>query len=209
MVEKIKYPRTGHLPNSEGVTNDDKIQHDLSGFEDEEIVISEKRDGENTTMYPEFYHARSLDSNNHPSRNYVKGIWGNIRYDIPEGWRICGENLYAKHSLYYDNLESYFECFSIWNEKNICLDIDQTLEWCQLLGIVHVPILYRGKFDLEMIKNFKIDTDVQEGFVIRLAREFHYDEFENSVVKWVRKGHVQTDQHWSSQKIVPNKLKTN
>jgi len=209
MVEKIKYPRTGHLPNSEGVTNDDKIQHNLSGFIDEEIVISEKRDGENTTMYPEFYHARSLDSNNHPSRNYVKGIWGNIRYDIPEGWRICGENLYAKHSLYYENLESYFECFSIWNEKNICLDIDQTLEWCQLLGIVHVPILYRGKFDLEMIKNFKIDTNVQEGFVIRLAREFHYDEFENSVVKWVRKGHVQTDQHWSSQKIVPNKLKTN
>jgi hypothetical protein len=204
---KFKYPRTGHFAWSEGATNDDKIQYDLSNFQYEEVVISEKMDGENTTMYPEFFHARSLDSNNHPSRNYVKGIWGNIRYDIPKGWRICGENLYAKHSLYYDNLESYFMCFSIWNENNVCLNIDETLEWCSLLNIVHVPILYRGKFDLDFIRNFKIDTNVHEGFVMRLAREFHYNDFEKSVVKWVRKGHVQTDEHWSTQKITPNKLK--
>jgi len=162
----------------------------------------------NCNMYNDHFHARSLDSNNHPSRNYVKGIWGSIKSDIPQDWRICGENLYARHSLGYDNLESYFMCFSIWNADNMCLDIDQTLEWCKLLGIVHVPILYRGVFDLDFIKNFKVDTSVQEGFVIRLAREFHYDDFSKSVVKWVRKGHVAPNSgHWQSKEIIPNKLK--
>lgn len=206
-LNKFKYPRTGHFPWSEGATNDDKIQNDLTNFIYKEIVISEKMDGENTTLMSDCIYARSLDSNNHPSRNFVKGIWGNIRYDIPQNWRICGENLYAKHSLYYDNLESYFMCFSIWNENNVCLSIDETLEWCNLLNIVHVPILYRGKFDLEFIRNFKIDTNVHEGFVMRLADEFNYDDFYKSVIKWVRKGHVQTDEHWSTQKIIPNKLK--
>ena len=89
----------------------------------------------------------------------------------------------------------------------MCLDIDNTLEWCKLLNIVHVPIIYRGIFDMDLIKNYKVNTNVQEGWVLRLAGEFHYDDFSNSVVKWVRKGHVQTDKHWMEQKIVPNKLK--
>jgi len=47
MSNLYKYKRTPHLPWSEGVTNDDKIQYDLTNFEGEEIVISEKMDGEN------------------------------------------------------------------------------------------------------------------------------------------------------------------
>jgi len=33
------------------------------------------------------------------------------------------------------------------------------------------------------------------------------DEFKKSVVKWVRKGHVQTDEHWMNSAIIPNGLK--
>lgn len=208
MEQLYKYNRTYHLPHSEGKTSDDKTITDLSGFIGKEVVFSEKMDGENTSMYTNHYHARSLDSNNHPSRNYVKGIWGRIRYDIPEGWRVCGENLYAKHSIYYDNLRDYFMCFNIWNAENMCLNIDETLEWCDLLDIVHVPILYRGVFDMDFLMNFHktLDTTKQEGFVMRLADSFHYDDFSKSVCKWVRKGHVQTDKHWTSEKIIPNKL---
>lgn len=74
-------------------------------------------DGENTTMMKNYIYARSLDSNNHQSRNWVKGLWGEISYKIPENWRICGENMYAKHSIEYNNLESYFLVYSIWDEK--------------------------------------------------------------------------------------------
>lgn len=36
------------------------------------VVITEKMDGENTTLYRDGLHARSLDSRHHPSRNWVK-----------------------------------------------------------------------------------------------------------------------------------------
>lgn len=204
---RFKYPRTKHLPFSEGVSSDDKILYDLSPFEGQEIIASEKRDGENTSMTPEYYYARSLDSNNHPSRNWVKGLWGNIRYNIPHNWRICGENLYAKHSIGYDDLDTYFEVFNIWTDSNVCLSWDDTVEWCELLGLKTVPVLYRGIFDIDVLKNIKLDTEKQEGFVIRLAGSFKYSDFGTSVAKWVRKGHVQTDEHWTMKEIIKNNLK--
>ncbi len=164
-------------------------------------------DGENSTISREYTHARSLDSNNHSSRNWLKGLWGNIRYDIPEGWRICGENLYAKHSLGYNSLPSYFMVFSIWNEKNECLSVSETMEWCELLGLEFVPILFHGKFDLEFVKNFKIDIEKQEGFVMRIVDSFHYEDFNKYVVKWVRSNHVITNNHWMNEKIIKNILK--
>lgn len=204
---RFKYPRTKHLSFSEGVSSDDKILYDLSSFEGQEIIASEKRDGENTSMTPEYYYARSLDSNNHPSRNWVKGLWGNIRYNIPHNWRICGENLYAKHSIGYNDLDTYFEVFNIWTDSNVCLSWDDTVEWCELLGLKTVPVLYRGIFDIDVLKNIKLDTEKQEGFVIRLAGSFKYSDFGTSVAKWVRNGHVQTDEHWTMKEIIKNNLK--
>lgn len=178
---KIKYPRTYHLEWSEGKGSDDKTQFDLSNFDGKEIIISEKMDGENTTMMNDSFYARSLDSNNHPSRNFVKGIWGDIRHEIPNGFRICGENLYAQHSLRYENLPSYFMVFSIW-DKEKCLSWDETIEYCELLGLTPVKILYRGIYDLELIKNIKIDTNTQEGFVVRLSNEFMLDDFKSQLL---------------------------
>lgn len=73
---KMKYPRTMHLPWSRGYTDDDKILRATDHFAGQEVVITEKMDGENTTMYPDFIHARSLDSKDHPSRHYVKTLHG-------------------------------------------------------------------------------------------------------------------------------------
>lgn len=204
---KFKYPRTSHFEFSKGVTSDDKIQYDLSNFIGKEVIMTLKMDGENSSLMSDCIYARSLDSNNHPSRNWLKGLWGNIRYNIPENWRICGENLFAKHSLKYDNLSSYFMVFNIWNDKNICLSWNDTLEWCELLGLEHVPVIYRGVFDLDFFKNFKLDTEINEGFVVRLSESFTYENFNKSVIKYVRKNHIQTDQHWSTQEIIKNNLK--
>jgi hypothetical protein len=204
---KVKYPRTYHSPWSLGVTNDDKVIKDTSSFIGEETVLLEKMDGENTTLSRDYIHARSLDSVDHPSRHWVKGIWGQIRHNIPEGYRICGENLFAKHSIEYNDLPSYFMVFNIWDENNVCLSFDETLEWCNLFEIQHVPVLWRGIYDENFIKNFELDFSKQEGYVVRLTKSFHYDDFEKSVMKMVRKGHVQTDSHWMFQKVVTNKLK--
>ncbi len=207
---KVKYPRTYHLPYSLGSTSDDKIQYDLSNFESKEIVITEKVDGENSNMTNKDFWNRSLDYEPHESRTYIKGIWGNIKYLIPDYMRICGENLYAKHSIEYNNLEDYFQVFSIW-EDNKCLSFNDTLEWCDLLELTHVPILYQGLYSEKVIKETisRLDLTKQEGVVIRLDSSFKFEDFSKSVVKWVRPNHVQTDKHWKSQKLVKNKLKIN
>lgn len=161
-------------------------------------------------MYCDHYHARSIDSNNHPSRNWVKGLWGNIRHDIPEGWRICGENIYAKHSIFYEDLDTYFEVFSIWDDNNKCLSWDNTVVWAELLGLKTVPVLHRGKFNLALIKKFHetLNLEKQEGFVIRNVKGFHYNDADKNIAKWVRKGHVQTSDHWMHGKVIPNLLKS-
>ena len=36
-----------------------------------------------------------------------------------------------------------------------------------------------------------------EGFVFRNAGNFHVDDFAKNVLKYVRKNHVKTDEHWT------------
>ena len=77
-------------------------------------------------MYSDRIHARSLETDFHESRTWVRALWGNIKHEIQDGWRICGENMFAEHSIHYNNLETYFYVFSIWNETNDCLSWDET-----------------------------------------------------------------------------------
>ena len=207
-MSPTKYPRTYHLPWSGGISCDDKVIDNINHFNDKRIIITEKMDGENTTLYNNYYHARSIDSRNHISRNWVKSWWSSIKHNIPESFRICGENLFAKHSIEYSDLSSYFLCFSIW-ENTTCLDWDNTKLWCELLEISMVPILYDGIFNIDVITQLqsKMDFNKQEGYVIRIADEFNITEFKYSVSKYVRSGHVQTDKHWMTTQLENNLLK--
>jgi hypothetical protein len=201
-----KYPRTPHLPWSPGRTSDDKTLDNVDHFAGQELVATIKYDGENTTMYSDHIHARSLDSKDHESRHWVKAFHAGIRHLIPAGWRVCGENLFAKHSLKYEDLQSYFYGFSVWDERNVCLSYMDTEEIFNDLGIISVLSFASGnleKIDREFHKYF---TEKCEGYVVRLAGEFRYEDFERSVAKYVRAGHVQTDEHWMYQEVIPNKL---
>lgn len=207
----VKYPRSHHLPWSPGLTEDDRVIPHLNDLKGHRVVVTEKLDGENNSLYRDALHARSVDGRSHPSRDWVKNFWAGIAQDIPEGWRICGENLYAKHSLAYTDLPSYFQGFSIWNQRNTCLPWDETLEWFQLLSIVPVPTLYDGLYDEGVIRALekKMDFTKTEGYVIRRADSFSYGEFRTHVGKFVRKGHVQPENHhWFGQAITKNGIKT-
>lgn len=204
-----KYPRTPHLSFSPGVNEDDiKNRETLDeAFEMDHCVLTEKMDGENTTLYPDYIHARSLDSKDHPSRHWIKGFWSNIRYQILDGYRICGENMYAKHSIFYENLPSYFLGFSMWYEDT-CLDWNETQDWFDKLGIVSVPVLYVGNGAVSKLKQILThpNHNKREGYVIRTSGSFNYYDLQYYVAKWVRPNHIQTDEHWMSQPVVPNKL---
>lgn len=207
---RVKYPRTYHLPWSPGVSKDDRVMRDWEVFDGKEVVITLKMDGENTTMYSDYLHARSLEFSPHESRNFVKKLHGSISYNIPEGWRVCGENLYAKHSIQYTNLDSYFLGFSVWNEKNMCLSWSDTVEWLELLELTPVPVLYKGVWSESVINDIHsgLFLEGQEGYVVRLASSFHYKDFRYSVAKYVRANHVAVHGgHWANRIVVPNVVK--
>lgn len=210
MSTLCKYPRTPHLPWSLGRSEDDVGLNTVANFTSpicKDVVVTEKMDGENTSMYREHIHARSLDSANHPSRTWVQQLHGTIRHEIPVGWRICGENLYARHSIGYSNLKSYFMVFSIWDENNRALSWDETVQYCNILGLSTVPVLYRGTWNEKAIRLLYIPEehrDNREGYVVRVAEGFAYKDFAKSVAKFVRKNHVQTSEHWMTQPVIPN-----
>ncbi|WP_194924972.1 RNA ligase family protein [Catenulispora pinisilvae] len=203
---RVHYPRTAHLPWSPGATADDVRARDLSGLEGRYVVVTEKMDGENTTLYRDGLHARSLDSAHHPSRAWVKALHSRIATRIPEGWRISGENLFARHSIPYADLDGYFYGFSVWDGDQ-CLDWTSTVAFFQDLGIPTPRVLWAGTFDEKLIrKQLKLDLTRQEGYVVRAAEGFAYSEFAERVAKWVRPSHVQTDTHWMYAEVVPNQL---
>lgn len=209
MEQRIKYPRTRHAPWSLSVTDDDKMHKTMNHFQGREVVVTEKMDGENSTFSRDYFHARSVDSRHHPSRDAVKAFWGNIRYLIPEGWRVCGENLYAKHSIEYTDLPSYFMGFSVWDEHNEKLGYDEGNAFMQSLGIVPVKELWRGLYDEKAIQGLLKPNDFQqcEGYVLQITDRIAYEDFGKYVAKFVRPHHVQSDEHWMNQQMVPNKLK--
>lgn len=228
MSNLVKYPRTMHCPWSESGTSDDVWLKNCDHFKGKEVVMTLKMDGEGTSLYRDHIHARSLDSKNHYSRNWVKGLWGEIKHEIPENMRLCGENLFAFHSILYSGLPSYFFCFGIYDGDNNCLSWDDTVAICQMLKLETVPVLYRGIWDEKLIRSLWtgkgpfptfsstdydnpqypdtfISTD-NEGYVVRTVEAFPYDTFKDNVFKWVRKNHVQTSQHWMNQAIIRNLL---
>ncbi len=204
---RTHYPRTPHLPWSPGLSPDDVRTADLSGLAGREVVVTEKLDGENTTLYADGLHARSPDSGHHPSRAWVKALQGRIGHAVPAGWRVCGENMYARHSLAYENLDSWFYGFSVWDADGRCLDWDRTVAFLRGLGIPVPPVLWRGVLDgrgERALRALNLDLARQEGYVVRTADGFGPEDFGRRMAKWVRRGHVQTDTHWMYAAVVEN-----
>ncbi|MFD3520910.1 RNA ligase family protein [Streptomyces sp. NPDC058653] len=200
---RTSYPRTVHVPWSPGVASDDVRVGDLDGLRGREVVVTEKMDGENTTLYGDGLHARSLDSGHHPSRAWVKALQGRIGPRIPAGTRVCGENLYARHSIAYESLESWFYGFSVWDGE-WCLGWDETVRFLRRLGIPVPAVLWRGIYDERALRKLTLDLARQEGYVVRTVDGFVRGEFGRRLAKWVRPHHVATDTHWMHATVVEN-----
>jgi len=209
-IKRYKYPKIFHFPWSPGLQNDDRLLESTANFIDEEVVVSVKLDGENTTIYPDHCHARSIDSSYHPSRTWISKLSQDIGYLLEEDERICGENLAAKHSIYYKNMESFFYVFSYW-KKDACQTWDETVKRCKELGLLTVPVIYRGVYDEDIIKRLWKPTyndNDMEGYVVRISNyRFHISDFQRCVAKYVRKGHVQTGPNWMLKPVEWNDWK--
>lgn len=211
MASYRKYPRTLHLPWTQTMAADDKMLASVEHLVGHRVIVSKKMDGENTTAHSDGHiHARSIDSRGGEDRAWVKRfLTENVCFNLPTGWRACGENLWARHSVAYDALPSYFLGFSAWDDGDVCQSWDDTVELFQTLGITPVEVIFDGIFDEAVIKGLvkTLDLSKDEGYVVRKAGAFHYDHFESCVAKFVRANHVQTEKHWRHQAIIPNGLK--
>ncbi len=208
-TDYVKYPRSIHLPWSEGQTKDDRTLTSCGHFIGKEVVVSIKYDGENTTIYKDYIHARSIDGRNHWSRSWVKQLQSKLSHELGD-YRLCGENLYAKHSVKYNDLEGYFYLFSVWDDKNVCLDWDETAAWAEMLKLPLVEVIYRGIWNEKLIRGLYTEDmrATREGYVVRLAESFPYGAFSKSVAKFVRKGHVDpSNHHWMFTATEKNELK--
>lgn len=209
-MQRFKYPRTKHHPISKSVTDDDKVlsKLELESLYGEEYSASIKMDGECTTIYPDGYtHARSIDSKHHSSRDWLKRLSGEVSHLIPKGLRICGENLYARHSIAYTDLPSYFLGFSVWKD-DICMSVDYGLAVMRGMGIIPVNHIWRGVLSEKVIQELvsQLDPETTEGLVFRPTSTISMEEFPSKVFKVVRPNHVQTDTHWMNKEVVPNAI---
>lgn len=69
-----------------------------------------------------------------------------------------------------------------------------------------MPVLFKGVVNTEkelrdlvegLVREPSSLGGAREGIVVRNASLFHNDDFSENVMKWVRKGHVQTTTHWT------------
>ena len=203
---RYKYPRTPHVPWSQGASDDDIVA--AIPFEGKEVVVTRKMDGENFTGLTTGSHARSPDGRNHPSRDWAKAFWMERSWKLPEGWRISAENCYALHSIAYDNLPGFLLGFAAWDETLTCLSWDDTVQLMYDLDIPMVDTLWRGIWDEKAVRALwdEKDRDTHEGYVVRVTDSFPFTAFGDNVRKFVRRNHVQSDEHWMHKPIVPNKL---
>ena len=202
-----KYNRTYHLPWSPGATSDDKISTDVENLVGTEIVITEKLDGENTGMTDKGVYARSHAAfTTSPWSREVRLLHKmKVEDQLGEGVFLFGENMEGVHSIEYTNLDSYFYIFGV-RDNNIWIPWQQVEEYSYLLDIPTVPVLFKGVVnsvkelkslvDDLVSKQSELGGDI-EGVVVRSAGMFHNDDFAENVMKWVRKDHVQTDEHWT------------
>jgi len=217
MTISQKYGRTYHYPFSPGTTSDDRIQHDYWDNIQQipTLIHTEKLDGENNCLSRYGVFARShVAPTTSPWTASLRRFWQLVKHDLGD-LEFFMENLYATHSIAYRKLEHHFYVFGI-REHGRWLSWEETEFYAKLIDLPTVPLLKteqtpvdqkqfeteiltlvagRGVFDPFDVYDNKETT--MEGIVSRSAAGYQADAFAQNVFKYVRKGHVKTDEHWT------------
>lgn len=155
----VKYPRTPHLQGSRLQEGDEDLsQIPFSQIFGKHIVVEEKIDGANSAISFDGEGNLLLQSRGHylnggfRERHYnLLKQWANVNQDLffdvlGSRYIMYGEWLYAKHTVFYDALPSYFMEFDIFDrEREVFLDTPSRKALTQRMGIVSsVPVLGEG-----------------------------------------------------------------
>jgi len=155
----------------------------------------------------------------HPWSSFLKEKFSMIQNDLKVNEiEIFGENLYAQHSIIYPHLDEHFYVFAVrhldmwlsWEEvkwyanffdypvapeftTHTINDKSITKEYIK----EYVTLQSSAESVFGSIQNGTNEDCTKEGVVTRNIEEYSVDDFKQNVFKYVRKGHVSTDVHWS------------
>ena len=157
----IKYPRTQHLEGSRLQAGDEDLsQIPFSQIKGKYIVIEEKVDGANSAISFNDDGELLLQSRGH----YLTGGYRERHFNLFKQWAnvhkeefykvlgsryiMYGEWLYAKHTVYYDELPHYFMEFDVYDRvEKIFLSTKARKELLKDLPVCSVYVLAEGKFN--------------------------------------------------------------
>jgi len=203
-----KYPSSPHWVSSPEVHRDDSTHQNPERFIGVEVGISEKLDGGNTCLSQGEAYARST------GQPATQGWFAMVKkhhawktMNVPSNIHTYGEDLYGIHSIEYDPIKED-ETYRVFNvrEDDMWMSLDERTAFAEQHGFLTVPLLFRGTFRSvreitqwfeEHLRQPSALGPAREGFVMQLTDRFHNDNFADVVAKYVRKGHVQTDEHWT------------
>lgn len=144
----------------------------------------------------------------------LREFWQRVKYDLG-ALEVFLENLYAVHSIEYQNLDHYFYVFAV-REGERWLSWEEVKFYAAMLDLPIVPQIEiqstptdKAAFEQKILNTVAtagafapVDTVTEkpctmEGIVSRNSDAFPTEAFARNVFKWVRKGHVKTDEHWT------------
>jgi hypothetical protein len=158
MLTLHKYPRTRHLQGSRLAPGDEDADSvpfaDLAG---RFLVVEEKADGANAGLRFDADGRLWLQSRGH----FLTGGEREKHFDLFKQWAHChaaalydvlgsryavyGEWLYAKHTIFYDQLPHYFLEFDVLDtETGMFLSTERRRALLAGLPLVSVPVLWSG-----------------------------------------------------------------
>lgn len=216
-MDSRKYGRTYHFPFSPGTTSDDRIQYEYWDYiqQMQNLVLTEKLDGENNCLSRFGVFARSHAApTTSPWTAHLREKWQLIKHDLGE-LEIFGENIFAIHSIEYTQVEHYYYVFAV-RYRDRWLSWEEVCFYAAAFDLPTVPVMqtlnafedeqrFRQQvLDLVQEESILQSRDVLssepctvEGLVARNADGFGVPELGRNVFKYVRKGHVKTDEHWT------------
>lgn len=160
MIQILKYPRTQHIEGSRKQEGDEDLDSaPFSEITNRHIVIEEKMDGANSGISFSDEGELLLQSRGH----YLNGGARERHFALFKTWAstfssqlyevlgnryvMYGEWMYAKHTIFYTDLQHYFLEFDIYDkQENIFLSTNERqFFWEALPFIMPVKILFSGK----------------------------------------------------------------
>lgn len=218
-----KYPRIPHVPGSKISEDDISVDYPKGRFS-----VYEKLDGTNLGLSMSvdkegrgqlaFQNRGGYLENKRPhpqwdaAKNWFnQNYWGIMQFlSTHPGYTVFGEWMYAKHSIYYDKLPSYFMVYDIFDGQEF---IKESYKIHRMLNgasgmCVSKPVsetsdihFFLSWYPTEYSATYSTDPNSYEGFIFRDTQDH------SRVFKYVRPEFTAgIEGHWFNRRLERNRI---